>query len=309
MTISSRPSKPWDVPLSDENPNRNEAWTIRRVLEWTLEYLGRHGSETPRLDAEVLLAFACDCPRIQLYTRYDEELPEPVRSRMRGLVKRRAEAEPVAYLVGHREFFSLDFEVTRDVFIPRPDTETLVVEALERLQSVAAPRVLELGTGSGCIAVALAKNHPGMSVTAVDISPAALEIARRNADRNGVADRIRFIESELFGSVPAGHEYDAVVSNPPYIPRNEIRGLDPQVSRHEPELAIAGGPDGLDIIRRISAESPGYLKPGGLLILECSSEQTEAVSDLLAADQVFGGIQVCSDLSGAPRVVLGRREP
>ena len=257
----------------------------------------------------MLLAFACDCPRIQLYTRYDEELPEPVRSRMRGLVKRRAEAEPVAYLVGHREFFSLDFEVTRDVFIPRPDTETLVVEALERLQSVATPQVLELGTGSGCIAVALAKNHTGMRVTAVDISPAALEIARRNADRNGVADRVRFIESELFESVETGTVYDTIVSNPPYVPRDEIPGLDPQVSRHEPELALAGGPDGLDIIRRISAESPSFLDPGGLLMLECGSEQTEAVSDLLTAERMFGEIQICSDLSGAPRVVLGQRVP
>lgn len=294
-------------PLSEQNPSRNGPWTIRRVLEWTLDYLGRHGSETPRLDAEVLLAFACNCPRIQLYTRYDEELPEPVRARMRELVRRRADAEPVAYLVGHREFFSLDFEVTPDVFIPRPDTETLVVEALERLESMAAPNVLELGTGSGCIAVALAKNHPQISVTAVDVSPAALTVARRNADRNGVAERVRFLESELFAEVPADEQFDAVLSNPPYVPEDEVPELDPQVSRHEPQLALAGGPDGLDVIRRIVPESPGFLRPGGLLLLECSPEQTAAVAELMAAGNLFDGIQTCADLSGAQRVVLGRR--
>jgi release factor glutamine methyltransferase len=299
--------EPQDQPLPEQNPTRDGPWTIRRVLEWTLDYLGRHGSETPRLDAEVLLAFACNCPRIQLYTRYDEELPEPVRARMRELVRRRADAEPVAYLVGHREFFSLDFEVTPEVFIPRPDTETLVVEALERLETITVPDVLELGTGSGCIAVALARNHPRMNVTAVDVSPAALTVARRNADRNGVADRIRFLESELFAAVPAGELFDVVLSNPPYIPQHEVPELDPQVSRHEPELALAGGPDGLDVIRRIVAESPRFLRSGGLLLLECSPEQTAVVAELMAAGKRFDGIQTCADLSGAQRVVLGRR--
>lgn len=282
-----------------------QAWTIRRVLEWTLDYLAQHGSETPRLDAEVLLAFACGCPRIQLYTRYDEELPEQVRARMRTLVKRRAQAEPVAYLVGHREFFSLDFEVSPDVFIPRPDTETLVVEALERLQPRAEARVLELGTGSGCIAVSLARNHSGIHLTAVDVSETALEIAARNAARNGVSDRIQFLESDLFDAVGAGEGFDAVVSNPPYVPRDEV--LDPQVSRHEPELALRGGADGLDLIRRIVTDAPRFLRPRGLLMLECSPEQTATVSALLAGESAFREIKVCADLSGAPRVVLGQK--
>lgn len=292
--------------MPDLHPTQEQAWTIRRVLEWTLTYLARHGSETPRLDAEVLLAFACDCPRIQLYTRYDDELPEQTRAQMRELVRRRANAEPVAYLVGHREFFSLDFEVTPAVFIPRPDTESLVVEALERLQAVAEPDVLDLGTGTGCIAVALARNHTGMRVTGVDVSSAALEIARRNAARNGVGDRIRLLDSDLFRSVPVAAEFDAVLSNPPYVPHDEIPVLDPQVSRHEPRLALDGGPDGLDLIRRIIAEAPEYLKPDGLLMLECSPEQTSAVRDLMTAGR-FTATQICADLTGATRVVLGLR--
>lgn len=292
--------------MPEQNPTHEAPWTIRRVLEWTLDYLGRHGSETPRLDAEVLLAFACNCPRIQLYVRYDEELPEPVRARMRALVQRRARAEPVAYLVGHREFFSLDFEVNPDVLIPRPDTETLVVEALERIRSIAEPSVLELGTGSGCIAVALAKNHAGMNVTAVDVSPPALDVARRNALRNGVADRIQFLESELFDAV-AGRQFDAIVSNPPYVPQGELPELDPQISRHEPRLALAAGPDGLDVIRRIVADGPQFLGPGGLLLLECSPEQAPRVAELLGIADRFQGIETCADLTGAPRVVLGRR--
>ena len=194
-----------------------DVWTVRRILEWTIPHLKSHGSESPRLDAEILLAHARGCPRIQLYTNYDEPLTDTQRSTMRDLVKRRAAAEPVAYLVGHREFFSLDFQVTKDVLIPRPDTETLVVDAIEALKQQPAPRVLDIGTGSGCIAISLAVNCPNATVTAIDLSPAALDIARANADKHKIGDRIRWLCGDLFAPLVADEQFDLVVSNPPYI--------------------------------------------------------------------------------------------
>lgn len=292
--------------LSQRSDTITNVWTTRRILEWTIEHLSRHGSETPRLDAEVLLAHAWGCPRIQLYTRYDDLVQTDVRTRMRELVKRRAAAEPVAYLVGHREFFSLDFRVTPDVLIPRPDTETLVVEALERLKPLAKPNVLDFCTGCGCVAVAVAKNHPGAQLTATDVSPAALNIARGNAERHGVAERIHCLEGDLSSPLPAEARFDMIVSNPPYVRTEELPELDPQVSRHEPRLALDGGPDGLDVIRRIIVEAPRHLIPDGRLLLECSPEQAAAVSRLLSECGRFVDVRTCADLSGTPRVVLGR---
>jgi release factor glutamine methyltransferase len=279
---------------------------VRRVLEWTIGYLKEHGSESPRLDAEVLLAHARGCPRIQLYTEYDTVLPDAVRARMRELVKRRAEAEPVAYLVGHREFFSLEFEVTPDVLIPRPDTETLVVEALDAAKPRAAPRVLDLGTGSGCIAVAIAVNHPGALVTAIDRSGAALAVAGRNARRHGVAERVRFLEGDLFAPLPGDAQFDIIASNPPYVAADEMAGLQADVGRHEPHEALEGGVDGLDVIRRIVQGAGSVLAAGGHLLLECSPEQASTIRSLFEGSGRFDDVHVRSDLAGRPRVVHGR---
>ena len=171
-------------------PAADDPWTVRRVLEWTTSHLKKHGSDTPRLDAEILLAFARGCQRIQLYTQFDEPLSDAVRAQMRELVQRRSKAEPVAYLVGQREFFSLGFRVTRDVLIPRPDTETLVMEVLDGTKGLESPTILDLCTGSGCVAISVAKNCKTAHVTAIDISPLAIAIARENADRHQVADRV-----------------------------------------------------------------------------------------------------------------------
>jgi release factor glutamine methyltransferase len=283
------------------------AWTIRRVLEWTSGYLREKGSESSRLEAEVLLAHARGCPRIQLYTAYDEPLPEPVRARMREMVQRRAASEPVAYIVGHREFFSLDFIVTPDVLIPRPDTETLVVEVLERLKSVPRPTVLEIGTGSGCIAVALAVNHPGASIVAVEVSAAAAGIAQRNVERHNVADRVTIVEGDLFAALPAERRFDAVVSNPPYVRLDEMEQLDPDVRLHEPHLALAGGADGMDLLRRIVDESPSHLREHGWLALECSRAQAAPLQQRVNAISEFTDSRIVNDASGHPRVVLARR--
>jgi len=277
------------------------------MIDWTTQHLKKHGSDTPRLDAEILLAFARGCPRIQLYVQYNELPTEPQRAVMRDLVRRRALAEPVAYLVGHREFFGLDFQVTRDVLIPRPETETLVLETLSRARPLAAPQLLELGTGSGCIAVSLAKQLPAARLTAVDISPAALAVARQNAERHQVADRIEFLEGDLFAPLPPGSQFDCVVSNPPYIADSEMATLPPDVRLHEPTGALQAGPRGLDVIERIVAQAPAFLRPHGWLLLEMDPAQTEAIQALVDATGAFEEFRAVRDPSGDNRVIFARR--
>ena len=284
-----------------------DAWTVRRILEWTIPHLKSHGSESPRLDAEILLAHARGCPRIQLYTNYDQPLTDAQRATMRDLVKRRAAAEPVAYLVGHREFFGIDFQVTKDVLIPRPDTETLVVDAIETLKSQAAPRLLDIGTGSGCIAISLAVNCPNAEVTAIDLSPAALDIARANADKHNVVNRIRFFCGDLFAPLPADEQFDLIASNPPYIASAEIETLSADVRLHEPRTALDGGPDGLDVIRRLIDDAPQHLASRGKLLIEISGEQADAVTQLLTANGGYDEITVLKDLAKQPRVVRAAR--
>lgn len=285
-----------------------DVWTVRRILEWTIPHLKSHGSESPRLDAEILLAHARGCPRIQLYTNYDEPLTDTQRSTMRDLVKRRAVAEPVAYLVGHREFFSLEFRVTKDVLIPRPDTETLVVDAIEALKQQPAPRVLDVGTGSGCIAIALAVNCPNAVVTAIDLSPAALDIARANANKHKIGDRIRWLCGDLFAPLATGEQFDLIVSNPPYIASAEIETLSADVRLHEPRSALDGGSDGLDVIRRLIVDAPPHLAPQGKLLIEISGEQAASVTQLLTANGHYDDIDVLKDLAKQPRVVRATRK-
>lgn len=285
-----------------------DVWTVKRILDWTIPHLKSHGSESPRLDAEILLAHARGCPRIQLYTNYDEPLTDAQRATMRDLIKRRAAAEPVAYLVGHREFFGLDFQVSKDVLIPRPDTETLVVDAIEWLNPQEAPRVLDIGTGSGCIAVSLAVNCPNAKVTAIDLSPVALDMARSNGDRHKVADRICWQLGDLFAPLKEGETFELIASNPPYIASAEIETLSADVRLHEPRSALDGGPDGLAIIRRLIAEAPQHLAPGGKLLLEISEEQAEAVTQLLTANGHYDDVVVLKDLSKQPRVVRAARK-
>ena len=247
-------------------------WTVKRILDWTTEHLKKHGSESARLDAEILLAHARGCRRIELYTRYEERLTEPQRATMRDLVRRRAQAEPVAYLVGHKEFYSLNFRVTADVLIPRPETETLVLEAVERAKESPAERVrlLDLCTGSGCVAVAAAKTCAKLAVTATDLSQAALLIAAENATRLGVADRVSLRHGDLFAAVPAGETFDLITANPPYVADGEFETLPADIRLHEPSAALLAGPDGMALLTRIAAESPAFWAPAAT----CSSNST-----------------------------------
>lgn len=295
------------VENSETPANADDVWTVRRILDWTAAHLEKHGSETPRLDAEILLAHARGCRRIDLYTRYAEPLTDEQRAAMRGLVKRRANAEPVAYLVGHREFFSLNFKVTPDVLVPRPDTETLVVELIDRAKPVDAPKILDIGTGSGCIAVTVATHIPAAIVTAIDLSEAALDVARENATTHQVAERITFIQSDLFSALPDDARFDFIVSNPPYIREDEMPTLPPDVRLHEPNSALVAGADGLSILRRIISDAKRYLVPGGHLLLECAHEQAAAVRDLMKASGDFEEITLVNDLTHRPRAVCARR--
>ncbi len=285
-----------------------ETWTVRRILDWTIDYLKQNGSESPRLDAEVLLAHARGCQRIQLYTQYNEPLTEQQRSVMRGLVKRRATAEPVAYLVGHREFFSLDFIVNAHVLIPRPDTEILVINALDACKGIEAPQIVDLCTGSGCVAIALAKNHLKAKITAVDISPEACEVASQNIKKHQVEERVRLLTGDMFSPLPKNVRFDLIVSNPPYIPNAEVSELQADVQKHEPHLALAGGEDGLDFVRKLINDSPIHLNSGGWLMFEISPEQAMVCSELLKAAG-YVDVSIKNDLSGQARVVCGKVKP
>ena len=288
-----------------------EPWTIGRLLTWTQDYLASHGSDSPRLDAEVLLAEALGCQRIELYTRFDDVADDEPRGRFRELVRRRAEHVPVAYLVGQREFYSLPFRVTSDVLIPRPETELLVVAALDlarQRDTQAAVSICDVGTGSGAIAVCLAKHLPAARVTAVDCSLAALAIARENAQRHDVADRIELVESDLMDALPADARFDLVVSNPPYVSESEWTELMPEVRDHEPRGALVAGPRGTEVIQRLLPQAAARLVPGGHLLLEISPMICDSVCELVEADSHFGPAEVIKDLARLPRVVCAGRQ-
>jgi release factor glutamine methyltransferase len=286
-----------------------EPWTVGRLLTWTADYLKQHGSDTPRLDAEVLLSTAIGCPRIQLYTTFGDEPAEAARKQFRELVKRRAEGAPVAYLVGQREFYSLPFRVTPDVLIPRPETEFLVVRLLDLIKErggCEGAEVADIGTGSGIIAICAAK-HGGCRVTAIDISRAALEVAKSNAQALGVAAQIEFVESDLFAAVPANRKFDLIASNPPYISTAEMRQLADDVRKFEPKLALEAGPQGTEVIERLIPQAAERLKPGGTMLMEISPMIDARVRELLEEDGHFEVRPTIKDLAGHPRVIEARR--
>ena len=283
-------------------------WTIKALLDWTGDFFIRKGipPQTAKLEARIVLAHVLKCKPIDLLVRYNEQPDEKSRATFRELILRRADGWPVAYLVGQREFYLLSFEVSPAVLIPRPETETLVAEALKLLKPIANPSVLDLGTGSGCIAVSIAHQKKDARVTAVDVSPDALDIAKRNAERHGVADRIDFRQGDLFAAVPADGRFDLIVSNPPYVTPGELAGLAPEVRDHEPRLALDGGPDGLAFYRRLAMGSGAFLKPGGWLLAEIGATQDDAVRGLLGERPEFEVGKTIRDAAGLPRVVVAR---
>jgi release factor glutamine methyltransferase len=282
----------------------DRTWRVLDLLTWTKEHFAAKGIETPRLDAELLLAFALGCDRLRLYVEFEKPVTAEERARFRALVRRRAEERvPVAYLTGVREFWSLPLAVTPDVLIPRPDTETLVEAVLSRVPDRAAPlAVLDLGTGSGAIALALARELPRAELTASDVSAAALAVARKNAEALGLAERVRFALGDGFAPV-AGERFDLIVSNPPYVAEGAAAGLAPEL-RHEPALALFAEGDGTALLRRIAAEARPRLRGPGLLALELAPAQAADVTQCLAAAG-FGELAEHRDLAGRVRAVSG----
>lgn len=283
----------------------DEIWTVGRLLNWTTDWLTAKGSDAPRLEAEVLLAHVRGCPRIALYTAFDTPVAEAERGRFRELVKRRGEGEPVAYLVGSREFFSLPFRVTPAVLVPRPETEGLIVRVLDLCRPQAAPKIIDVGTGSGAIAVTLAKHLPKATLTATDISPEALAVARDNAARHGVADRIEFLECDLLDHPRAVGPWDVIVSNPPYVREDEFESLPRDVRLHEPKGALVSGPSGVEVIERLAAVAAERLVSGGWLV--CEIGPAAAAEAVLAQQAGLMAGPTIADLAGLPRIVQARR--
>ncbi len=293
--------------MASDESRSDEPWTIRRLLTWTKDFLLRKGSESPRLDAEVMLAHVLEWQRVQLYTHYEEEIGEQARAAFRELVRRRIEGSPVAYLVGRKEFYSLTFAVSPAVLIPRPETEFVVMEFLEFCKSIESPRAVDVGTGSGCVAIACTHQHPSARFVAIDVSADALSIAGANAQSHGVGDRIDFRLGDALAPVATEGPFDAILSNPPYIPSTEIPSLEPGVRDYEPHLALDGGPDGLRVVARIIDEAVTLLRPGGHLILEIGTAQEQPVRALLEAHPEYLLAPTIFDLRKHPRVIRATR--
>ncbi len=292
--------------MSTEQP-----WTVGRLLTWTTDFLKKQGSESPRLDAEVLLAHARSTQRIQLYTAFDEVVDEATRAKFRELVQKRGKGEPVAYLVGSKEFYSLPLRVTADVLIPRPETEHVVIAALDLLKSLGTKKeplqVVDVGTGSGAIAIAIARHAPQAEIAAIDISPAALAVAQGNATALKVNERLTFVESDLLAALPPHAKFDLIVSNPPYVLETEWADLEPGVRDFEPKLALVGGLSGLEITARLIEQARERLSSGGWLVLEIHAGLAGQVQQLLEGTGCFQKISVIKDLAQLPRVVQAQR--
>jgi len=283
----------------------SENWTVRKVLAWTTEHFERQGVDSPRLTAEVLLAHALQLDRVGLYLDLERPLEKAERVEYRSLVQRRSTGDPTQYLTGNREFYGRSFQVDPRVMIPRPETELLVERVLRELPPERPCRVLDLCTGSGCIAITIAAERPCASVWATDLSAGACEVARLNTESLQVASRVAVLEGNLFGPLPGDTTFDAIVSNPPYVPSTEIEQLSPEV-RREPKGALDGGRDGLALVGPIIAEAPGWLKPEGLLAMEIGEGQGDPVLSLLRGAGYIDA-QIEKDLARQDRFALGRR--
>jgi release factor glutamine methyltransferase len=280
----------------------SEVWTTRRLLTWMTQDFKALELGTPRLDAEVLIAHVLGVDRVRLYMDIDRPWSGDELGAVRALLKRRRQREPVAYLTGRREFYQRDFKVTSAVLIPRPDTETLIERACVLLPLDAPQRVLDLCTGSGAIAVTLAAERPLASVVATDISEPALEIAAENAKKHGVEGRVTLRQGDLFDALPEDSRFELIVANPPYIRADDLAQLAPEL-RHEPQLALTSGPEGLDTLTRLCAAVDRYLAPGGVLLFEIGAGQAAQVTQLLASNPKLEGITTHRDLGGIERVV------
>ena len=297
----------------------DRSFTLLEALEWIIGYLGRKGDEHPRLSAERLLSLATGLSRVQIYTDFDRPLDMEERAILREAVKRRGAGEPLQYVTGETAFRHLVLKVADGVLIPRPETEITVECGLEALDDIASSRglvasgdpaghtlqVLDLCTGSGCIALSIAQESPATFVTAVDLSPQACALAAENATALRLADRIQVLEGDLYGPLPSGRTFDLIISNPPYIPSSLIPGLPEEVRGFEPHLALDGGEDGLDLFHRILVDASARLNPGGYLVCELHEDCLEEAASLARAS--FSGVSIRPDLARKDRVLIAQR--
>ncbi len=295
--------------MSNEDPSVEPPWTILRTLQWTTGFFAERGIDSARTDAEILLADTLGCQRIDLYMHHDQPLLTEELSRFKKRIQRRAQREPVAYILGTKEFWSLDFHVTPDVLIPRPETEGVVEAALQLFQEDDPIRVLELGVGSGVITVSLAHERSAWQYWASDVSNSAIAVARSNARSHGLEDRIEWMVGNWFNGLAGGtgKRFDLILSNPPYVADADFNTLQPEVVQFEPRLALGGGPDGLDCIAHIIKTAPDHLKPGGWLILEIGYDQGSAVHELARNSAAYTDVFVDKDFSGLDRIARFRK--
>ena len=290
----------------NNRPTESGPWTVARALQWTTAYFTGKGIQTARLDAELLLAHALNVDRLQLYLNFDRPLLPGERQQYRELVARRGRREPVALITGTKEFWSILFRIVPGVLIPRPDTEILVQAVLDEIRGLSSPQILEIGTGSGAITVAIARQRPDARVVATDADLAPVRTASTNAKDAGVASSVAFLAMDLFAALRPGTRFDVICSNPPYVPSDTIPTLEPEIVDFEPVKALDGGKDGLQVIRQIAQAAGDYVKAGGWLVLEIGDEQGDPAKAILAAAGITENIRVLPDLAGRPRVIKGR---
>ncbi len=284
--------------------------TVLEAIQRSAEFLARKGVDSPRLQAELLLAHLLKLPRMRLYLNFERALEPGEVDASRQLIRRRGQREPLQYIVGTTSFCGLDISVNPHVLIPRQETELLAErgwEFLNQIPGTNSAAALDIGTGSGCLAIALAVKCPPASLQAVERSAQALAVARQNAERHAVAERIQFLQGDCFTAVPAGSAFDLIISNPPYIATAELETLQPEVGRYEPRLALDGGADGLDFFRRMAVEAGPFLKPGGRLMLEFGDGQADSLREIFEQQKWI--VEACyEDYTHRPRIAVVKRE-
>ncbi|MFC1739808.1 peptide chain release factor N(5)-glutamine methyltransferase [Planctomycetota bacterium] len=284
-----------------------QCWTIQKLLKWITDFFTQKQLDSPRLSAEILLSFVLRTKRIELYTKFDTPVGKKELDELHKLVKRAGEGEPIQYLTGRTEFYSLELEVNPDCLIPRPETELLVERAIEFLRTRKGQQnVCDLCTGCGCIAIAIAKNFPSADIIATDISDAALSIAQKNVEKHRLAKRIKLLRGDLFEPLIPQldvEKFDLIACNPPYVSAAEFEKLEKTVKDYEPKDALFAGEDGLDIYRRIAEKAPDFLKPGAALMLEVGYREGQQVKDLLDKTECFSRIKIEKDRHDNDRIV------
>lgn len=288
-----------------------DKWTIQKLLNWITEDFASKGIDSARLSAELLLSYILEMKRIELYTQFDRVVAKGQLDRLHDLVKRTEQGEPIAYLTGKTEFYSLELDITPDCLIPRPETELLVERAIEFLRSRGGKQlVCDLCTGCGCIAVAIARNYPDVHIIATDIPDGVLKTAAKNIEKHGLKDQITLLCGDLFDPIVpqlSVSKFDLIVCNPPYVSAAEFEGLEKSVKDYEPKSALFGGADGLDVYRRICEKADTFLKPDGALIMEIGYRQGQAVREMFEQSGCFSEITVERDLHDNDRIAMAKK--